>query len=129
LWPVSQGNLSSLLPLRSSELEHHTHSSSDSRHDQNGFQGNGTDFLNTRHVHSEAARCETDPKISQSQRTRIVASTTCAEKVEGGSVKPVDRLQCDYPECTKTYRRHEHLKRHKQTYVLPSHHPHLRLRH
>lgn len=46
-----------------------------------------------------------------------------ASETNAGQMQPrarSKRLQCDHPKCTKTYRRSEHLKRHKEISVPSS---------
>lgn len=59
---------------------------------------------------------EIQRRTTELQRAQIRASRKHSEKHDG-AVDVVRRAmcKCDYPGCTKAFRRNEHLKRHKQT--------------
>lgn len=60
---------------------------------------------------------EIQRKTSELQRAQIRASRKMSEKGDGVDVVRRAMCKCDYPGCHKAFRRNEHLKRHKQTYV------------
>ncbi len=61
---------------------------------------------------------EIQRKTSELQRAQIRASRKMSEKSDGVDVVRRAMCKCDYPGCNKAFRRNEHLKRHKQTYVV-----------
>lgn len=68
----------------------------------------------------EAQRKTSELQRAQQMRATRKRPAPGAAKPDSGSVDVVRRAmcKCDYPGCHKAFRRNEHLKRHKQTYVL-----------
>lgn len=79
------------------------------------MQANRALFSKTKPLQIEMAAQEAACKSSELPPMLASASETVTGQVQPRA--PSERLQCDYPECTRTYRRSEHLKRHKETSV------------
>lgn len=62
---------------------------------------------------------EIQRKTNELQRAQIRSQRKPGDKQDGVGVVRRAMCKCDYPGCHKAFRRNEHLKRHKQTYVLP----------
>lgn len=94
--------------LESLDLEHHSQSPI-GRYYLQGAPPSPNRLRAHRKMH------EIQRRTSELQR----ASRKMSEKGEGNGVDVVRRAmcKCDYPGCHKAFRRNEHLKRHKQTYV------------
>jgi hypothetical protein len=98
------------------ELERHSQSPLGSHHPY-GLHSNGPSPSNRFRMQRKLMLHEAQRKSSQLQKAQIRATRTRTEKHEAGTVDVVRRAmcKCDYPGCTKAFRRNEHLKRHKQT--------------
>lgn len=81
------------------------------------MRANRASFSNTEPVQIETAAQEAARKSSELPVVGS-ASETDAEQMQPRA--PPERLQCDHPRCARTYRRSEHLKRHKETPVPSS---------
>lgn len=106
------------------ELERHSQSPLGSHHHHPySLHSNGPSPSNRFRIQRKLMLHEAQRKTSQLQKAQIRASRTRTEKNEAGTVDVVRRAmcKCDYPGCTKAFRRNEHLKRHKQTYVFANH--------
>lgn len=109
------------------EMERHSQSPMGHYH---MHQQQGPPSPNSYRVQRKMMLHEAQRKTSELQRAQIRASQRKrAAAVAAGNPDPnVDVVRrsmckCDYPGCTKAFRRNEHLKRHKQTYVNNQHHP------
>lgn len=105
------------------DMERHSQSPLHNAQQPYSLQSNGHSPANRFRMQRKMMH-EAQRKSSELQRAQIRATRTRTEKVDHGTLDVVRRAmcKCDYPGCTKAFRRNEHLKRHKQTcvYSVPS---------
>lgn len=115
----------------SAPLQRHSQSPLGNVHNPYSLQSNGASPSNRFRVQRKMALHEAQRQNCQLQRAHMRTTRTKPGRGEHGTMEIAGKAKakCDYPGCSKAYQRNEHLKRHKQTYVLPSHNLHLRLWH
>lgn len=123
-WSCANDSPIALFPQQKSLPSHSLESLDLERHSQSPI---GRYYLhgappspNRLRAHRKMMVHEIQRKTSELQRAQIRASRKMSEKGEANGVDVVRRAmcKCDYPGCHKAFRRNEHLKRHKQTYVV-----------
>lgn len=115
--PISFFPQKGLGPLELEALEMDRHSQSPVER----YHLNGPPSPGRLRAHRKMMVHEIQRKTTELQRAQIRASRKAAAGGKAdGAVDVVRRAmcKCDYPGCHKAFRRNEHLKRHKQTYVL-----------
>jgi hypothetical protein len=125
-WSCGNDSPLSLFPQHRSLPSHNVESLDLERHSQSPI---GRYYLqgpppspNRLRAHRKMMVHEIQRKTNELQRAQIRSSRKSGDKQEGVDVVRRAMCKCDYPGCHKAFRRNEHLKRHKQTYVLPEKH-------